>query len=115
MVFSQMRYFGAFKNWQKKGNGYISHKGWGLYLPNISGSISPEVLGKSYNGSKEVKVCEFREGDEHHWHGFPIDYTDHNTDYIHDNALVAWLRMGIIEKKHITKIQQKRKVKSLCV
>lgn len=114
-IFSQMRYIGAFRKWQPKGNGYVSHKGWGLYLPNIHNNVSPEVLGQSYNDSKEVKVCEFREHEEHEWHGFPIDYTDHKTERIHDNALGAWVRLGIIKKNHIPKIKQKREVKPLCV
>ena len=116
--FSQMRYIGAFRNWQKKNNNYISHKGWGLYFPELyikSVNLLPEVLGKSYNGSKDVKVCEFREHGEHIWHGFPIDYTDHNTERIHDNALVAWLEVKIIKKHDIPKIQQRKKVKTLCV
>lgn len=114
-IYSQMRYFGAFRRWQTKGNGYVSHKGWGLYLPNIPNTFSPEVLGESYNDSKDVKVCEFREHEEHEWHGFPIDYTDHKTERIHDNALGAWERLGIIKKNHIPKIKQKREVKPLCV
>lgn len=100
--FKLCRKQGAFEPWQT-----CKHLGYGVYVPDILvGDKTPRLLGVD-QFNKQVKVCQFREGTVRQWHGFPIDYMDKNEDYICDNALQAWLRLGIIRKSEIDSIKNK--------
>lgn len=100
--FKLCRKQGAFEPWQK-----YKHLGYGVFVPDLLvGDKAPRVLGVD-QFNKQVKVCQFREGTVSQWHGFPIDYMDKKEDYICDNALQTWLRLGIIRKSEIDSIKNK--------
>ena len=98
--FRQCRKLGAFAPWQSG-----RHLGYGVYVPHPCLNKASLVLGVDLN-NKEVKVCQFREGNKGVWHGFPFNYLEDN-DYICDNALLVWLRLGIITKSDIYSIKNK--------
>lgn len=99
--FSQCRKLGAFKSWQSD-----KHLGYGVYVPDLSVNKTPLVLGVDLN-NMPVKVCQFREGNKGVWHGFPFNYMEDKDDYICNNALFIWLRLGIIKKSEIDSINNK--------
>lgn len=99
--FEQCRRMGAFAPWQSD-----RHLGYGVYVPHFCLNKTPQVLGVDLN-NKEVKVCQFREGNKGVWHGFPFNYLKDKDDYICDNALFVWLRLGIIKKSDIDSINNR--------
>lgn len=104
-----MRWCGHYINWKED-----TYKGWGInLLPNVTTILHDQTfevqnLGKGLD-NEDLKICKFVEGNKGDWHGYPINYTLKNQEYIPERIIDSWWKeLKVIDKSDYNDIRTKQ-------
>ena len=110
-IFKRMRWCGHYIHWKEN-----TCKGWGVLIqPNtytllLDQKYEIQVLGSGYN-REELVICKFVEGNAGEWHGYPINHTLRNEDYIPERIVKCWWQtFRVIGKSDYNDIRTKHTV-----